>query len=232
LKWKASLLLTAGYALTGTATRLKRSMVAVRGRKLRALLALDIVAEVDLPPQPVFDHRLALRMTPRDFPAPPEPEPGSPSLCVAAWMAAFITFRYYLLLLAMAALLTTTRFINQMPAEPDYETSARQTLAAVFDKRPAGDGCDARHGNAINALMLDDGISALRLATWKTFGMPSEKWAKYEVRRRFTPPAVPFGDCPRDFSIASRRLVRACPPRLSFRRDAEACSVRAKRMGK
>jgi hypothetical protein len=41
--------------------------VAVRGEKLAALLELDIVAEVDMPPQPVFDHRQALRMTSREY---------------------------------------------------------------------------------------------------------------------------------------------------------------------
>lgn len=56
--------------------------VAVRGEKLAALLELDIVAEVDMPPQPVFDHRHALRMTSRDYGTPSVPPPGGPSVCV------------------------------------------------------------------------------------------------------------------------------------------------------
>ena len=56
--------------------------VAVFGDKLNSLLALDIVAEVDLPAQPVFDHRQALRTTERDFPAPTIPELGGASVCV------------------------------------------------------------------------------------------------------------------------------------------------------
>lgn len=56
--------------------------IAVRGQKLSALLDLDIVAEVDLPAQPVFDHRQALRVTSREFPAPPVPPPGGASVCI------------------------------------------------------------------------------------------------------------------------------------------------------
>ncbi|MEZ6131136.1 MAG: S8 family peptidase [Planctomycetaceae bacterium] len=56
--------------------------VAVRGQKLRAMLDLDIVAEVDLPPQPTFDHRQALRATEREFSTPPVPAPDAPSVCV------------------------------------------------------------------------------------------------------------------------------------------------------
>ncbi len=56
--------------------------VAVRGQKMRALLDLDIVAEVDVPPQPTFDHRQALRATERQFPTPPVPELGGPSVAV------------------------------------------------------------------------------------------------------------------------------------------------------
>lgn len=56
--------------------------VAVRGPKLDALLNLDIVAEVELPPQPVFDARAARFVTARDFPAPPLPAPDGPAVCV------------------------------------------------------------------------------------------------------------------------------------------------------
>lgn len=58
------------------------SRLAVRGRKMRALLDLDIVAELDVPPQPTFDHRQALRATERQFPTPPVPEPGGPTVAV------------------------------------------------------------------------------------------------------------------------------------------------------
>ena len=56
--------------------------VAVRGAKLDALLNLDIVAEVELPPQPVFDARAARFVTARDFPPPPSPAPDGPAVCV------------------------------------------------------------------------------------------------------------------------------------------------------
>ena len=56
--------------------------LAVRGNKLDALLSLDIVAEVELPPQPVFDPWKAYRTTKRDFPEPPPPPVGGPSVCV------------------------------------------------------------------------------------------------------------------------------------------------------
>ena len=42
---------------------------------------MDIVAEVDLPPVPVFDARAARETTRRDFPSPPRPPDGGPSVC-------------------------------------------------------------------------------------------------------------------------------------------------------
>ena len=56
--------------------------VAVRGDKLSRLLELPIVAEVDLPPVPIFDPIQAHRTTRRSFPAPPRPEPDGPRLCI------------------------------------------------------------------------------------------------------------------------------------------------------
>lgn len=56
--------------------------VMVRGSKLDVLLNLDIVAEAERPPQPVFDNRVVAQATRRDFPAPPLPTPGGPGLCV------------------------------------------------------------------------------------------------------------------------------------------------------
>ena len=55
--------------------------VAVRGHKLHQLLNLDIVAEAELPPQPVFDHRQAQRTQAKQFPTPPPSQPGGPSVC-------------------------------------------------------------------------------------------------------------------------------------------------------
>lgn len=56
--------------------------VAVSGTRLARLLTLDAVAEVDLPPTPVFELRAALN-APRDrFPPPPKPAPNGPRLCV------------------------------------------------------------------------------------------------------------------------------------------------------
>ncbi|NNJ25660.1 S8 family peptidase [Alienimonas chondri] len=56
--------------------------LAVRGNKLNALLSLDVVAEVEVPPRPSFDPRMAFRTTKRDFDAPPPPPPDGPSVCV------------------------------------------------------------------------------------------------------------------------------------------------------
>jgi hypothetical protein len=55
--------------------------VSVTGAKLDRLLEMDIVAEVDLPPVPVFDARVARQMTRRDFPTPPRPPADGPSVC-------------------------------------------------------------------------------------------------------------------------------------------------------
>lgn len=52
------------------------------GARLDRLLEMDVVAEVDLPPTPVFDSMMAQRATPRDFPKPPRPREGAPSVCI------------------------------------------------------------------------------------------------------------------------------------------------------
>src|SRR6266699_97069 len=54
----------------------------VRGTTLTRLLDLDVIAEVDLPPTPVFDPAAATVVTPRDFPAPPRPAADAPRVCV------------------------------------------------------------------------------------------------------------------------------------------------------
>lgn len=56
--------------------------IIVRGDKLDTVLELDIVAEAEVPAQPVFDHRLPLQVTGRDFPTPPVPPAGGPGLCI------------------------------------------------------------------------------------------------------------------------------------------------------
>jgi hypothetical protein len=56
--------------------------VSVRGAKLNALLDLDIVAEVDFPPTPVFDARTAKQLTRTAFPTPPRPPSAGPSVCI------------------------------------------------------------------------------------------------------------------------------------------------------
>ncbi|MGO9601362.1 MAG: S8 family peptidase [Isosphaeraceae bacterium] len=55
--------------------------VSLTGAKLDRLLEMDIVAEVDLPPVPVFDSRTAQKTTRYDFPSPPRPPTGGPSVC-------------------------------------------------------------------------------------------------------------------------------------------------------
>jgi hypothetical protein len=55
--------------------------LSLTGEKLDRLLDMDIVAEVDLPPVPVFDARAARETTRRDFPRPPRPPIGGPSFC-------------------------------------------------------------------------------------------------------------------------------------------------------
>lgn len=56
--------------------------VSVSGAKLEQLLDASIVAEVELPEQPVFDAVAAARVTPRDFPAPPAPPEDGPRVCI------------------------------------------------------------------------------------------------------------------------------------------------------
>ncbi|MCP4990590.1 MAG: S8 family peptidase [Colwellia sp.] len=56
--------------------------VKVIGTKLYNLLELDIVAEADLPPKPIFDRIQADRATARDFPSPPRPPEDGPRLCI------------------------------------------------------------------------------------------------------------------------------------------------------
>ena len=56
--------------------------VAVFGRKLESLLALDVVSEVNLPPKAVFDPIRAAEVTSRDFDTPPHPPENGPRLCI------------------------------------------------------------------------------------------------------------------------------------------------------
>ena len=55
--------------------------VSLTGVKLDRLLDMDIVAEVDLPPVPLFDAHAARQTTRRDFPRPPRPRADGPSVC-------------------------------------------------------------------------------------------------------------------------------------------------------
>ena len=56
--------------------------VRVSGEKLDRLLDMDAVAEVDLPPVPLFDAQAARAMTPRNFPTPSRPPADGPSVCI------------------------------------------------------------------------------------------------------------------------------------------------------
>jgi hypothetical protein len=56
--------------------------VSVSGAKLEQLLDAAIVAEVELPEQPVFDAVAAARATRREFPAPPAPPEEGPRVCI------------------------------------------------------------------------------------------------------------------------------------------------------
>ncbi len=56
--------------------------ISVRGVKLNSILDLDGVAEVDFPPTPFFDSHSAKQLTARDFPIPPRPPAGGPSVCI------------------------------------------------------------------------------------------------------------------------------------------------------
>jgi Subtilase family len=56
--------------------------VSVSGAKLEQLLDASIVAEVEMPEQPVFDAVAASQVTPRDFPAPPAPPEDGPRVCI------------------------------------------------------------------------------------------------------------------------------------------------------
>lgn len=56
--------------------------ISVFGPKLRSLLEMQVVAEVDLPPAPAINATLAGKATKRDFPTPPPPPEGGPSVCI------------------------------------------------------------------------------------------------------------------------------------------------------
>ena len=56
--------------------------VSVSGTKLDRLLEASIIAEAELPEQPVFDAASAAQVTPRDFPAPPAPPDDGPRVCI------------------------------------------------------------------------------------------------------------------------------------------------------
>lgn len=56
--------------------------VAIMGGKLDRLLEMPIVAEVDLPPVPIFDNIQASRATPRNFPPPARPDHNGPRVCI------------------------------------------------------------------------------------------------------------------------------------------------------
>lgn len=56
--------------------------VSVSGAKLDELLSASIIAEIELPEQPVFDAVLAGQVTPRDFPPPPPPPEDGPRVCI------------------------------------------------------------------------------------------------------------------------------------------------------
>ncbi len=56
--------------------------VSVSGVKLDRLLNTPIIAEAELPEQPVFDAVAAAQVTPRDFPAPPPPPENGPRVCI------------------------------------------------------------------------------------------------------------------------------------------------------
>ncbi len=54
----------------------------VTGLTLLKLLELTSIAEIELPPTPVFDSIKASKVTRRDFPAPPPPADDGPRLCI------------------------------------------------------------------------------------------------------------------------------------------------------
>ena len=56
--------------------------ITVKGSTLGKLLDLDIVSEVELPVQPSLDVQQVRRTTEREFPEPPQPPVGGPSVCV------------------------------------------------------------------------------------------------------------------------------------------------------
>lgn len=54
----------------------------VRGATLRTLLDLPIIAEIELPPVPIFDAAQAGRADKKTFPKPSRPKPDGPRVCV------------------------------------------------------------------------------------------------------------------------------------------------------
>lgn len=56
--------------------------VSVYGPKLRKLLNLPVVAEIEFPPVPTLNATEVVNATRRDFPTPPMPPEGGPSVCI------------------------------------------------------------------------------------------------------------------------------------------------------
>lgn len=56
--------------------------VRATGNTVSRLLDIQAVAEVDFPPQPTFDQIAAASVTARDYPAPSQPKPDGPRLCI------------------------------------------------------------------------------------------------------------------------------------------------------
>jgi hypothetical protein len=56
--------------------------IAVKGKRLRDVLNLDIISEIELPPVPSLDPITAAKTTKRDFPTPPAPADDAPRVCI------------------------------------------------------------------------------------------------------------------------------------------------------
>jgi uncharacterized protein YbaR (Trm112 family) len=147
-----------------------------------------------------------------------------------AWLLVLLS-SVGMLSLLVAGVLIAMRLVNRAPAEPDYEASARAALAAALDKWLTGDDSDAWHWDAIQAVLLDYDIHALRHVKTELFDLPSEEWAKYEG------PTAVYTDRPLTYlatvhaslkSQAGTPLPRVLLYRLTWLRDTKRWNIEAK----
>lgn len=169
-------------------------------------------------------------LAPRPLPVKKPAKPAARRRGYGAIVVALLSL-VAVLLVIVAALLVVRRVAVRPPAAPDYEASARAALTVALDKWLTGDDSEAWHWDAINAVLLDYELHALRPVKTELFDLPSEEWAKYEGATAI------YTDRPLTYlatvratlkSQAGTPLPRVLLYRLTWLRDAKRWNIEAK----